>query len=333
MHNTVSSVAHSSVAHPPVAHSSAVHPPVAKMSRVQQQNMRSLSQDIITFIQETYKKAGKTRGIIAVSGGIDSAVSASLLVRALGVDAVTAVLLPYDAQAPEAIELLDHLGIPEKNRRTILIRNSVDSIFDSLSSGKSDADTSIDSKLDNMRLGNIMARVRMIFLFDIAKHLSGLVCGTENKSEKYLGYYTRFGDEGSDLEPLQDLYKTEVRLLAQFLGIPNSIILKEPSAQLWDGQTDRQELGFSYDVADTVLQAFENICLVEHDDFFTAFEAVYQQEDALPRQEDTVGFADFVVRIAQNAQVSENEVRKVLDHVGRMHFKHKVPYTFYQLKK
>ena len=110
---------------------------------------------------------------------------------------------------------------------------------------------------DQLRLGNIMARVRMICLYDLAKQLDALVCGTENKSEKYLGYFTRFGDEASDIEPIMHLYKTEVYELAKHLGIPGAIVAKPPSADLWSEQTDERELGFSYKEADQVLHVLE----------------------------------------------------------------------------
>ena len=101
-----------------------------------------------------------------------------------------------------------------------------------------------------------MARVRMIILFDLAKQIGGLVCGTENKSEKLLGYFTRFGDAASDLEPISHLYKTQVYQLAKYLKIPGQIINQSPTAGLWDGQTDEGEFGFTYREADQVLHLY-----------------------------------------------------------------------------
>ena len=106
---------------------------------------------------------------------------------------------------------------------------------------------------DQLRLGNIMARVRMIAVYDLAKKLDALVCGTENKSEKYLGYFTRFGDEASDIEPIQHLYKTQIRQLVEYLKMPQTFLEKPPSAGLWQDQTDEKELGFSYEEADKAL--------------------------------------------------------------------------------
>ena len=112
---------------------------------------------------------------------------------------------------------------------------------------------SLPRMTDRVRLGNIMARVRMIILFDLDKKQKGLVCGTENKSEALLGYFTRFGDEASDIEPIQHLYKTQVYELAKYLGVPKEIIEKPPSANLWESQTDEGEFGFTYKEADQVL--------------------------------------------------------------------------------
>jgi len=119
--------------------------------------------------------------------------------------------------------------------------------------------TNLDSRFrgnDNVRLGNIMARVRMIILYDLAKKHNALVCGTENKSENLLGYFTRFGDQASDFEPIQHLYKTQVYQLAKFLGVPKNIVEKTPTAGLWHGQTDEEEFGFTYKEADQVLSYF-----------------------------------------------------------------------------
>jgi NAD+ synthase len=109
------------------------------------------------------------------------------------------------------------------------------------------------SQLNRLRLANLSARIRMMLLFDQAKKLDALVIGTENLSEHLLGYYTRFGDEASDIEPIRHLYKSQVIELAKYLKIPDPIIQKPPSADLWCGQTDAQELGFTYAEADPIL--------------------------------------------------------------------------------
>jgi len=202
------------------------------------------------FIKDTLSSAHFSNIIIGVSGGVDSAVSLTLAVSAVGSTHVYPVLLPcgntHEASVDHAKELLTILNIPEENRTLINIEKTVHAVTEDI------------QNTDNIRKGNIMARVRMMYLFDRAKELQGLVCGTENKSEHLLGYFTRFGDEASDIEPIQSLYKTQVWEMAKFLMVPSSIISKAPTAGLWEEQTDEKELGFSYLDADVVLYyAFE----------------------------------------------------------------------------
>ncbi len=110
--------------------------------------------------------------------------------------------------------------------------------------------------MDTMRKGNIMARMRMIVLYDLSRKHNFMVLGTENKTEHLLGYYTRFGDEASDIEPIRELYKTHVYQLAKYLGVPRELIVKPPTAGLWENQTDEGEFGFSYKVADEILYQY-----------------------------------------------------------------------------
>lgn len=208
-----------------------------------------VSDSLVFFLQDVFKKTNMSKAIVGVSGGIDSAVSLALAAKALGPDSVCPYLLPYGTINPQgvtdALLAIKHCEIPSNNVTQIDIQPSVDSI------------ASVDPAINDVRKGNIMARIRMIFLFDAAKKNGGLVVGTENKSEHYLGYYTRFGDEASDVEPLRNLYKTQVYQLAEFLQIPQPIITKPPTAGLWEGQTDEKELGFSYKDADEILYYLE----------------------------------------------------------------------------
>lgn len=205
------------------------------------------------FLQTTFANSGKKRGVIAVSGGIDSAVSCTLLAQALGVESVFPLLLPYGDQSIEdSMALIDWLQIPERNRRVINVKSVVEELKKTAGLS-SEIIKQVQNDIKKIRSGNLMARTRMILLYDLARELDALVCGTENKSEKYLGYFTRFGDEASDIEPIQHLYKTQVRELAVGLGVPDLILKKPPSAGLWQGQTDETELGFSYKDADRVL--------------------------------------------------------------------------------
>ena len=200
---------------------------------------------IIDFIKEVFKKAGFSDAVIGLSGGIDSAVSCVLTAQALGVEHVYPILLPYGSLSTQgvldAMKLVEKLHIPFAHVARIDIKPSVDMIIKS------------DVMMDRVRRGNIMARVRMTYLFDQAKKHHALVVGTENKTEHIFGYYTRFGDEASDVEPILHVYKTQVYELARELMIPDEIIQKPPSADLWPEQTDEGEFGFTYKDADEIL--------------------------------------------------------------------------------
>lgn len=200
---------------------------------------------LVQFIKTSFETAGFKRAIVALSGGVDSSTSAALAVRAIGKDNVYPLLLPYgnlnDQGVVDARLVIQTLGIPEGNVSLINIQPLVDPII------------AFDSAMNNIRRGNIMARVRMILLYDMAKKRNALVVGTENKTEYLLGYFTRFGDEASDIEPLRNLYKTEVYALARNLNLPEKILTKAPAAGLWVGQTDEEEFGFTYKEADEIL--------------------------------------------------------------------------------
>jgi len=209
-------------------------------------NIQRESDQIVSFLKETFQKAGFSQAVIAVSGGVDSAVSLALAVNALGGDNVYPILLPYGILNTQgvldAMEVINQLHIPLAHVVRIDIKPAVDTVIGKEVLG-----------MDNVRKGNVMARARMIYLFDQAKKRQALVVGTENKSEKLLGYFTRFGDEASDVEPIAHLYKTQVVELATHLLIPQSILMKPPSAGLWPEQTDEGEFGFSYKDADQIL--------------------------------------------------------------------------------
>ncbi len=208
-------------------------------------SMEVVKENIITFIRDTFSRQKMDNAVIAVSGGIDSAVALTLLTQALGKSAVNPILLPYAQQdMSDAIEICRFNQFQDGDWLTMNIQSVVDQLCDM---------RAID-EADRVRRGNVMARIRMIMVFDYAKEKQALVCGTENKSEKHLGYFTRFGDAASDVEPINVLYKTQVRALAQHLGLPEHLCTKTPSAGLWADQTDEAELGFSYAEADIVLQ-------------------------------------------------------------------------------
>lgn len=197
---------------------------------------------IVKFLQQTLLDTGRDRLVVAVSGGIDSAVALNLCVQAVGAPKVFALLLPYgDQNMDDAQAAIAAAGLPAAHIRSVNIQPAVDLLATQLTT------------TDPLRRGNLMARIRMVVLYDWAKAFNALVCGTENKSEKYLGYFTRFGDAASDIEPIQHLTKTQIRDLAALLSIPQVIIDKPPSAGLWAAQTDEAELGFTYAQADQVI--------------------------------------------------------------------------------
>lgn len=197
-------------------------------------------EEIVSWLRNIYDDKP---AVIAVSGGVDSALALTLLVRALGKEKVIPICLPYKNQdMNDAKKIIEWNGCLSRMVE-INIGEMVDKMMGELGVEEG-----------NLRPGNIMARMRMIAVFDLAKKMGALVCGTENKSEHYLGYFTRFGDSASDVEPIANLYKTEVWGMARDLGMPEIFYTKEPSAGLWEGQTDEGEMGFSYIEADKILK-------------------------------------------------------------------------------
>lgn len=194
------------------------------------------------FIADQIAKAGMRRAVIGLSGGIDSALSAYLSAKALGADNVLAVRMPYrtssEGSLVDAEAVIEDLQLPSL---TVPITDMAEPLFAHF------------PDMDNLRKGNIMARLRMTILYDQSADFGGLVMGTSNKTEFLLGYSTIYGDSGVAMQPIADLYKYQVRQLARALNIPQAILDKPPSADLWEGQTDEDELGFTYDDVDQVL--------------------------------------------------------------------------------
>jgi len=234
------------------------------------------------FIQKTVADAAYSKVVLGVSGGIDSSLSAFLSVRALSPENVLVLRLPYRTSSPESLEhaqlVIDQLEVQAK---TIDITATADALLENY------PDTTA------LRRGNVMARVRMINIYDQSAAFPGLVVGTGNKTESLLGYCTIHGDGAYDFNPLADLYKTQVRQLARELNVPEEIINKAPSADLWIGQTDEDELGYSYDEMDRLL-----FLLVE--------------EKLTPEECRARGF-------------SERFIRDIIDRIKRYRFKSRLP--------
>ena len=230
------------------------------MNNLLQINPKKEVDKICRFIQSTFQKQKLSKVIIGLSGGIDSAVVLSLLAKALLPHNIYPIHLPYFKTDLKILNLLiKSLKIPANNFSVINIKKPVDEIVNICHCEKKSDAVIIPSEVEGqsrIRLGNIMARTRMIILFDQAKKLDALVCGTENKSEHLLGYFTRFGDAASDIEPIQHLYKTQIYQLAKYLKIPREIINQPPTAGLWNGQTDEGQFEFTYKEADQVLSLY-----------------------------------------------------------------------------
>ncbi len=194
------------------------------------------------FISTELYRAGFRRAVVGVSGGIDSSVVATLAARALGPDNVLAVTMPYktssEATRRDAQTVIEHLGVRSLD---VPITESVDAYF------RRFPDAS------RLRLANKCARERMTVLYDQSAAFEGLVLGTSNKSELLLGYGTQYGDLASAVNPVGDLYKTQIYRLAEYLGVPEPILKKPPTGDLWVGQTDEGELGFTYAEVDRLL--------------------------------------------------------------------------------
>lgn len=242
-----------------------------------------LARKIITrFIHTEITRAGFSHAVIGLSGGVDSSLACYLTVEALGPENVLAVRMPYKSSSPDSLahaqQVIDELEI---NSLTVPITEIVDPLFEHF------------PEADQIRRGNAMARARMIVLYDQSHAFNGLVVGTGNKTEILLGYTTLFGDSACALNPVGDLYKTQVRQLARAVNLPEEIIKKPPSADLWTGQTDEGELGFTYAEVDQLL--------------FLLVDQRYSLEDCV-----AAGFL-------------ESFVREVIDRIRKTHFKRVLP--------
>lgn len=202
-----------------------------------------LTRRILTaFLRKETQRAGFERGLLGLSGGLDSAVTCYLAAEALGPQNVLALRMPHAQSSPDSLEDADEiLRLTGVRHETFPITEAAEPLLAAIPPS------------DRVRRANILARLRMIVLYDRSASFRGLVLGTSNKSELLLGYTTIFGDSASALNPLGDLYKTQVRQLAAELGVPARVLAKPPSADLWPGQTDEAELGMTYAEVDRLL--------------------------------------------------------------------------------
>lgn len=205
-------------------------------------NVNLLRRLLVSFIANEVQKVGLSRVVVGLSGGVDSSLSALLAAEALGAKNVLGIMMPYKTSNPESLahaELV--VGQSAIESLTIDITPQIDVYFARFPDA------------DQRRRGNKMARERMTILYDHSARWNALVLGTSNKTELLLGYGTLHGDMASAINPLGDLYKTQVWALAEAVGVPEPIVRKKPSADLWAGQTDEAELGFSYREVDRLL--------------------------------------------------------------------------------
>lgn len=205
-------------------------------------NVDRVRRILVDFVRMEITRAGISRAVLGLSGGVDSALACFLAAEALGPENVLAIRMPYRTSSPDSMEhatlVIRQTGVREL---TIPITPMADAILPDIPEDQA------------VRRGNILARLRMIVLYDRSAEFQGLVVGTGNKTEILLGYTTLYGDSACALNPLGDLYKTQVRQLARAMGVPEVIVSKPPSADLWVGQTDEGELGFTYARVDQLL--------------------------------------------------------------------------------
>ena len=205
-------------------------------------NVEFLRTILVAFIRNEVEKVGLYRVVVGLSGGVDSGLSAMLAAEALGPDNVLALVMPYKTSNPESRAHAELVITKSAIQSQVIdITPQIDAYFERYPDA------------DSRRRGNKMARERMTILYDHSARWNALVLGTSNKTELLLGYGTLHGDMASAVNPLGDVYKTQVWALAEAVGVPPAIVQKQPSADLWEGQTDEGELGFSYREVDRLL--------------------------------------------------------------------------------
>ena len=254
------------------------------MSEIPKIDLEKTKNDIVEFIKSKVDES-KTDGIVVgLSGGIDSTLAAYLSCEALGKDKVFGIIMPSTTTPTEdkihGIEIAQNLGIDYEEL-------AIDSILNEFLFV-----TQLEE--NDLAIGNLKARIRMSIIYYFANHKNYLVCGTGNRSEILIGYFTKHGDGACDMEPIGDLYKTEVFKLSEYIDIPKEIVKKPPRAGLWEDQTDEAEIGMSYDLLDQILY-------------------LYTEKDMNNTE------------IAENLEISVNDVDMIITKIKRSEHKSKVP--------
>jgi NAD+ synthase len=255
-------------------------------------NTPLLRRILVAFLRDEVRKVGLERVVVGLSGGVDSSLSAFLAAEALGCENVLGVCMPYRTSSldslADAAAVIDALGIPSL---TVDITRQVDAYFQ------------LFPDADNRRRGNKMARERMTVLYDQSARWHALVLGTSNKTELLLGYGTLHGDMASAVNPLGDLYKTQVWALAEAVGVPQAVVSKQPSADLFQGQTDEADLGFAYREVDRLLYL-----MVDERYSSAELEAAGFAEDFIRRVSELVRNSQFKRRLPIIAKVSHRTI-------------------------
>ncbi len=214
---------------------------------------KTTSEKIRKFVREQVHRSGREGVVVGMSGGIDSSVVTTLCTEALGSSRVLGLLMPTKVSADEDTEDARQLGLQlDILQDKIEIESIVEAFKNAL--GVNDHD-------DQISVGNLMPRIRMTTLYYYANSRNMLVAGTGNRSELLIGYFTKYGDGGVDILPIGNLFKTQVRQIAQFLHLPKRIVSKKPSAGLWRGQTDEEEIGIEYETLDLILYGLVDLKL------------------------------------------------------------------------
>lgn len=239
------------------------------------------------FIWSELQQAGLKKAILGLSGGLDSALVCMLAAEAMGKENVLAVRMPYKSSSPESLEhaqlMVEKTGV---ETLTVPITDMADALI-----GKY-------PEMDRVRRGNIMARMRMIVLYDLSAAHGGMVIGTGNKTEILLGYSTIHGDSACGINPLGDLYKTQVRQLSRAIGVPEVIVAKPPTADLFAGQTDEGDLGYTYAEVDQLL--------------YLLVDEIYSKKDC-----EAAGFSpDFVQKVVE--RIRRNNFKRMLPKVAKI---------------